>query len=162
MTKKTPAPHTAQEVANWFLAWAEVRSADEDYTAPVLTKVSLNFLLWSAQGHHLADHGTTLFSGDIIAGKDGPIVANVYEETSDMDPLHLQDDFDFGDFSEDENKFLSILWNTYCSWCPTYIQWMMEESRVWNELVSEGDGETTTVSTQRIQAFFSTLTVSAV
>jgi hypothetical protein len=67
MTHEKHAPHTAKEVANWFLAWTE----DEGI---VITEQKMHALLYYAQGHHLANTGEPLFSDEIVAGEAGPYI----------------------------------------------------------------------------------------
>lgn len=63
---ETDKIHTAQEVANWFLAWVD------DTPEEGIDETKLHILLYYAQGHHLAATGRPLFSDEIIATEDGP------------------------------------------------------------------------------------------
>lgn len=71
MSIGTPKIHTAQEVANWFLAWT-----DDDPEA-VIDEQKMHSLLYYAQGHHLATTGFPLFSDEIVAAENGPFIPSL-------------------------------------------------------------------------------------
>lgn len=70
MIAKTPAPNTAQEIAEWFIAWAE-------YNGEVLTVEKLHTLVYFAQGYSLGKTGTPLFDDEIVATKNGPRIPSL-------------------------------------------------------------------------------------
>jgi uncharacterized phage-associated protein len=70
MTDRTPAQNTAQEIADWFIAWAE-------YNGEVLTVQKLHMLVYFAQGHALGKTGEPLFDDEIVATKNGPFIPSL-------------------------------------------------------------------------------------
>lgn len=111
--RKERAPmHTANEIADWFIAWAE------DEHEATLSNLKLQKLLYYAQGHHLGQTGRPLFSEQIQAWSHGPVVPQIYHRfkkygRSEINPdVEISDDFNWDDYS-DVSRELIRTWNTY-------------------------------------------------
>lgn len=103
--------HTANQIADWFLAWADDIEAD-------LSNLKLQKLLYYAQGHYLASTGTPLFEDRVEAWAHGPVVRGIYarfkkygKSVIDADS-EIPDSFDWDDYI-DVNDHLVKIWNTY-------------------------------------------------
>jgi len=118
-------------IAKWFIAWAE----EEDESD--LSNLKLQKLLYYAQGHHLASHGTPLFKDEIQAWSHGPVVPIVYHEYKRFgsDDVVLPDDdpFEFSDIDDDTSVFLSKVWNTYGGYAAWRLRNMTHEERPWKD-----------------------------
>lgn len=72
------AKWSALEIANWFIARAEL---DDAYgVGDLLTHLKLQKLLYYAQGAYLALKGKPLFKENIEAWQHGPVVKKVYDK----------------------------------------------------------------------------------
>ncbi len=127
--------HNAEEIANWFLAWAEVEEEK-------VTKISIQKLLYFSQSHYLSDFRVPLFDEEIQAWDNGPVVKNVWEKYKSEEngkPIFLKDDFDFSHFSDEENDFLIEIWNTYGTLAENHLinKTHKEITWKWNYNVNE-------------------------
>ncbi|PRQ12429.1 hypothetical protein C1Y63_01160 [Corynebacterium sp. 13CS0277] len=111
------APHTARFVAEWFLAWAEERDDD-------LSNLKLNKLLYYAQGLHLATTGSPLFSEDIYAWSQGPVLPEVFHAFAEygrapIDPMReVRAGFNWDHYKDVEPTLLDVdyLYGSYSAW----------------------------------------------
>jgi uncharacterized phage-associated protein len=105
--------HSANEVANWFLAWADVNDAE-------ISNLKMQKLLYYAQAHHLGSSGRRLFEDEVQAWAHGPVVPSTYHRFKKYgngainSAEEIPESFDWDDFTE-ENDFLVAVWNTYGS-----------------------------------------------
>lgn len=103
--------HTAQEIADWFLAWAEDAEAE-------LSNLKLQKLLYYAQGHSLGERGTPLFGDRIEAWAHGPVVPSLYRRfkvygSGPIEPeAFIPESFDWDDYRDVEDHLIRV-WNTY-------------------------------------------------
>lgn len=118
------ARHTAREMANWFLLWADLQEGDD----AGLTNLKLQKLLYYAQGHFLADHDEPLFDDRIYAWAHGPVVKSEYHRLKtygngaiDVDEA-VPDDFNWDDYRDVEDHLIAV-WNTY----GKYAAWALRE-----------------------------------
>jgi uncharacterized phage-associated protein len=132
------ANYSAQEVANWFLAWTD------DDPEILITNLKLQKLLYYAQAHYLANTGEPLFSNDLEAWRLGPVVREVYDfyasiakeekaKTGKHLPLSLQSDFDFAKFTDYDNQFLIQLWESYGHYEPNDLVDLTHSEAPWIE-----------------------------
>ncbi|MFV0458638.1 MAG: Panacea domain-containing protein [Actinomycetales bacterium] len=105
------AAHSAREIANWLLVWAEQNEA-------TMSNLKLQKLLYYAQGHYLGAHGEPLFDEPIEAWAHGPVVRTVYHDLKrygngaiDVD-AEVGDSFDWDDYRDVEQHLMRV-WNTY-------------------------------------------------
>jgi hypothetical protein len=105
MSTDKPKIHTAQEVAEWFLAWNS--PDDEDAEDTGIATYKLMTLVGVAQAFHFVRHGGPLFGTD----KES---CRLF-----LDPLNPQgmnyqaSDFDFSAFTDFENQFLIQVWKHF-------------------------------------------------
>ncbi|MBO9522132.1 MAG: SocA family protein [Nocardioidaceae bacterium] len=116
--------HTARDIANWFLAWADELEGDD----AGLTNLKLQKLLYYAQGHYLARSGTALFADPIEAWAHGPVVKSEYHRLKlygngaiDVDNA-IPEDFDWDTFRDVEDHLIRV-WNSY----GKYAAWALRE-----------------------------------
>lgn len=118
------ARHSARDIANWLLMWAEAQEGDD----AGLTNLKLQKLLYYAQGHFLGERGDALFSDPIEAWAHGPVVKAEYHRLKgygngaiDVDEA-VTDDFNWDDFRDVEQHLIAV-WNTY----GQYAAWALRE-----------------------------------
>lgn len=118
------ATHTARDIANWLLMWAEAQEGDD----AGLTNLKLQKLLYYAQGHLLGKSGEPLFADPIEAWAHGPVVKNEYHRLKvygngaiDVDSA-VPDDFNWDDYRDVEAHLIAV-WNTY----GKYAAWVLRE-----------------------------------
>lgn len=116
--------HTARQLADWFLAWAEDVEGDD----AGLTNLKLQKLLYYAQGHYLGREGAPLFCDPIQAWAHGPVVPDVYHAFKrcgrgaiDAEAV-LGSSFNWDDYSDVHDHLMSV-WNTYGG----YSAWTLRE-----------------------------------
>lgn len=124
----TTHSHAAIDVANWFLAWSQVKNQK-------ITKLTLQKLLYFSQAHHLAEYGSEIFSDNLEAWENGPVVPLVYASIkgNESAEVELEDDFNFDIFSADENQFFIKIWNTYASLHPYRLVNKTHKEFPWKE-----------------------------
>lgn len=122
------APYPALTIAKWLVAWAEAEGEE-------LSNLKLQKLLYYAQGHHLAQMGTPLFTDEIQAWSHGPVVPQVYHQFktfgSSSIELPASDPFDWADVDEVTAEFLSKVWNTYGGFSAGRLRNMTHEEPPW-------------------------------
>ncbi|MER3386496.1 MAG: DUF4065 domain-containing protein [Microcella pacifica] len=122
---------TANEVANWFLAWAESEDAELD-------NLKLQKLLYYAQGHAFAALGQELFNDEIQAWAHGPVVPSIYRrfKSCGASPIPAEQsvpsDFDWDDY-RDVESFLQRVWNTYGKYASWTLRNMTHRESPWLE-----------------------------
>ncbi|MDN6428433.1 MAG: DUF4065 domain-containing protein [Propionibacterium sp.] len=105
--------HRANDIANWFLAWADANDAE-------ISNLKMQKLLYYAQGHSLRESGSLLFQDQIQAWAHGPVVPSLYHRFKAYGKLPIDadaevpDGFDWDDF-QDAQDLLMRVWNTYGS-----------------------------------------------
>lgn len=125
------ANHTASQVAKWFLAHNRMFAADEG--AEYISNLKLQKLLYYAQGSFLAVTGHPLFNDDIVAWQHGPVVASVYHEyrSNGANGIQFDEDFNFDDFTKDENDLLKEVYNTFGQYSAWKLRNMTHEETPW-------------------------------
>lgn len=118
------ARHTARDIANWLLMWADAQEGDD----AGVTNLKLQKLLYYSQGHFLAERGEALFDDPIEAWAHGPVVKSEYHRLKgysngaiDVDDV-VPDDFDWGAYRDVEQHLMAV-WNTY----GQYAAWALRE-----------------------------------
>lgn len=128
--------HTAREIADWLLAWAEHNDA------PV-SNLKMQKLLYYAQGHYLGEKGESLFSDDLQAWAHGPVAPSVYRafKTSGNEPIDpgeaLSDDFDWDDYRDVENHLVRV-WNTYGKFEAWSLRERTHREAPWQDAFRDG------------------------
>jgi uncharacterized phage-associated protein len=121
-------PYSAQTIAKWFIAWAEVEGEE-------LSNLKLQKLLYYAQGHYLGTNHRPLFPDEIQAWSHGPVVPDVYHsyKTSGSASIELPDDdpFTWDEVDSETSEFLSTVWNTYGGFSAGRLRNMTHEEQPW-------------------------------
>lgn len=141
--------HTALQVAEWFLAYN--RNAMNDEGADFISNMKLQKLLYYAQGSFLAVKGSPLFEDDIVAWQHGPVVEAVYHQykCNGANGIHYEKDFDFFEFSEEENELLSEVYATFGQYSAWKLRNMTHEEMPW-----KSTAQNNVISKEKIMQFF--------
>ncbi len=105
-----------------------------------MTNMKLQKLLYYAQGHHLGTSRSPLFNDQIEAWSHGPVVASVYRAYKDAgsNPVVSKNhDFDWDDFTPDQNNFLATIWNSYGGFTAAKLRNMSHAEAPWKENFNE-------------------------
>jgi uncharacterized phage-associated protein len=141
-------------VAKWFTAWAEAE--DEE-----LSNMKLQKLLYYAQGHHLALHGTPLFREDIQAWSHGPVVPVVCRAFKEFGaaPVELPwtDSFSWNDVDEDTAQFLGKVWNTYGGYAAGRLRNMTHDELPWKKNWHGESERDAVIPTDDLRDYFATV-----
>ena len=115
--------HTASQIAKWFLTHNRIMCDEQG--AEYISNAKLQKLLYYAQGCFLAVTGNPLFSDELVAWRNGPVVESVYEEYLPYGKTGIQfdDDFDFGEFSTAENDLLREVYDIF----GQYSAWKLRD-----------------------------------
>ncbi len=127
----------AKDVAEWFINWAV---SDEDSSD--LTNMKLQKVLYYAQGHHLAQYGTSLFPEQIEAWSHGPVVASVYGSYKDFGsaPVVSKDfNFNWDNFTPEQHRYLATIWNSYGGFTAAKLRNMTHDEAPWKENFRENE-----------------------
>lgn len=84
--------------------------AFSSYGSPI-AGLEMHKLAYLAQAHHLVVHGEPLFEYDMVAGPQGPIIAELYElhrEKPYFDPVEVAPQL-----SDDQADSVSQVWEAY-------------------------------------------------
>lgn len=128
--------HSALDVANWFLAWAESQDAE-------LSNLKLQKLLYYAQGHFLAQNGEPLFDDEIQAWAHGPVVPEVYRTfksggSNALDPNQFLDaSFNWDNYRDVEQHLMQV-WNTYGHFAAWALRERTHRETPWVESFQDG------------------------
>ncbi len=128
---------SANDIANWFLAWAEVKDADD------LSNLKLQKLLYYAQGHYLGKHGKPLFTDKLQAWAHGPVASDVYHRlkkygSAEIDAeAEVPEDFNWDDYKDIEEHLLSV-WNTYGHFSAWKLRERTHQESPWIEAFGGG------------------------
>lgn len=145
--------HTARQIADWILAWAEHNDA------PV-SNLKMQKLLYYAQGHHLGDYGGPLFSDELQAWAHGPVVPSVYRafKTSGNEPIDpdetLREDFDWDDYRDVEDHLMKV-WNTYGAFEAWSLRERTHREAPWKDAFRDGV-RNVVISKDELKTFFAT------
>lgn len=125
--------HTALQVAEWFLAYN--RNAMNEEGADYISNLKLQKLLYYAQGSFLAVNDSPLFDDDIVAWQHGPVVEAVYHQykCNGANGIPYEKDFDFSEFTEEENELLSEVYSTFGQYSAWKLRNMTHEETPWQE-----------------------------
>jgi uncharacterized phage-associated protein len=95
-----------------------------------LSNISMQKILYFAQGIHLAEFGSPLFTNKIYAWEYGPVIKEVYHKFKKFGNNHITNESqienllgeDFlnlkSDLSKSEQQFLSEIWNSFKEYAP--------------------------------------------
>lgn len=141
--------HTATQVAKWFLA--HNRIVADDGGAEYISNLKLQKLLYYAQGSFLAVNGRPLFNDEIIAWQHGPVVESVYHEYkgNGSNGIPFDEDFDFSQFSDDENELLQEVYDTFGQYSAWKLRNMTHTEKPWLSTP-----QNTVISQESIMDFF--------
>ena len=125
------ANHTASEVAKWFLAYN--RSVSTEEGGEYISNLKLQKLLYYAQGSFLAVTNSPLFDDPIVAWQHGPVVEAVYHEYKEngSNGIPFTDDFNFDDFTKDENDLLKEVYETFGQYSAWKLRNMTHDETPW-------------------------------
>lgn len=105
--------HTAREIAEWLVAWAD-EEGDEEFTPLKLQK-----MLYYAKGIYMRNtDGVPLFSDTMQAWSHGPVVPDLYQDVkkygrSPIDPDEfVSEDFNWDDYRDVEESLIET-WQRY-------------------------------------------------
>lgn len=141
--------HKASQVAKWFLAYNRIAVADEG--AECISNLKLQKLLYYAQGCFLAIYDSPLFEEPIVAWQHGPVVESVYHQykSNGSNGICFEEDFDFSEFSQEENDLLREVYNTFGQYSAWKLRNMTHNEIPWKEAV-----QNEIISQKSIKEFF--------
>lgn len=125
--------HTASQVAKWFSAHNRI-TADEE-GGEYISNLKLQKLLYYAQGSFLAVTDQPLFNDAIVAWQHGPVVESVYHQykKNGAEGIPFDEDFDFSDFTDDENDLLTQVYNIFGQYSAWKLRNMTHNETPWQE-----------------------------
>lgn len=149
--------NSAKDIANWFIAWAE-------YNGCQLTRLSLQKLLYFAQGYTLAQLGEPLFHDKIEAWKHGPVVREIWyssrvgnDNTDSNYNIPYLDDFDFEIVPEDKTQILADVWETFGKEHAKHLENITHLEYPWVDAYGDGTKEDTTITEDVLEEYYSDL-----
>lgn len=149
--------NSAKDIANWFIAWAE-------YNECQLTRLSLQKLLYFAQGYTLAQLGKPLFYDEIEAWEHGPVVREIWyssrtpNENSDNNyTIPYIDDFDFEIVPEDETQILADVWETFGDKPAKHLENITHLEYPWKDAYGEGVKADNVITKDVLEEYYSEL-----
>lgn len=128
----TSARYTAEEIADWFIAYNNVIMAESD--AEYISNLKLQKLLYYAQGIYSALTDELLFKDDFVAWKHGPVVDIVYHKYKryGSEGIKIEDDEDLFIISdEDTIKILEQVYNVFGQYSAWKLRNMTHEEYPW-------------------------------
>lgn len=143
--------HTASDIADWFLAWAETQDAD-------VSNLKLQKLLYYAQAHHLSETGVPLFGDDLEAWAHGPVVPSIYRKFKRYvnNPINLDkavpDTFSWDDYRDVEKHLLGV-WNTYGQYSAWALRERTHREKPWRETFDQ-DVRGAVIAPDSMRTFF--------
>lgn len=150
------APYKAQQIAEWFIAWAE-------YNDVKITRLKLLKLIYFAQGYSLAILEYPLFDEVIQAWEHGPVVKEVWtsireKDISDKDfEVDYIDDFDFEVFSDEENQLLADVWATFGDKHAKHLEKITHLESPWIDAWEDGKSSDVTIYQDVLEEYYSNL-----
>lgn len=144
--------YRAQDIARWFIAWAENIDAE-------VSNLELQKLLYYTQGHRLGSTGVPAFSDPIQAWAHGPVVAEVYYayEAYGRNPINadvaLGDDFCWDDFIE-ISDLLADVWDRYGSLAAWALRERTHREAPWRDAF-DSDERPGLITSEAIRSYFS-------
>lgn len=151
------AINSAQDIANWFIAWAE-------YNESQLTRLSLQKLLYFAQGYTLAQLGEPLFYDAIEAWEHGPVVREIWyssrtrnDNPEDNYTIPYLDDFDFEIVSENKTQILADVWTTFGDKPAKHLENITHLEYPWKDAYGEGQKEDNRITQDVLEEYYSDL-----
>jgi uncharacterized phage-associated protein len=120
----------AYEVARYL-----VRLAADEEEPDFLTHLRLQKLLYYVQAWSLAQRGTPLFSEQIQAWANGPVVREVYSRFRDIGrrpilPEDMEPDREI-DLDEEDRAFVAAVWESYKGFSAWSLREMTHEEAPW-------------------------------
>jgi len=128
---------TAQQIADWYLAWADALDAELD-------NLKLQKLLYYTQGHALREFGEPIFVDELQAWAHGPVVPSVYRRFKHAGSSSIEVDstlpstFSWDDY-RDVESFLQRVWNSYAKYASWTLREMTHREPPWLEHFSENE-----------------------
>lgn len=122
-----------------------------------ITNLSLNKLLYFAQGHSLAENGKQLFDEPIEAWKYGPVVPSVYRTFKQASRKNIAKpcgNYSSDVFSEEDLDLLLDVFRKYQDYSASALLRMThKEGTPWRQVFQEG--ENNVISQESLKRFFS-------
>lgn len=139
--------YAAETVAEYFLSLVDPEAGD------AITNLTLQKLLYYAQGLHLALFDHPLFPDRIEAWMHGPVVPTVYHryKTFGANPLPVSEDFDPNTLDSETQAFLNEVYEVYGQFSAWKLRNMTHTESPWRD-TPEGQE----ISHARLQEFFKT------
>jgi uncharacterized phage-associated protein len=143
-------PLTAQQTADWFLAWAEHVDAD-------ISNLKLQKLLYYAQGHYLGRFKKPLFSDPIEAWAHGPVIPHIYRSYKQYGkaPINtfkaIPSDFDWDNFTP-ISDYLMDVWNKYGHLAAWTLREKTHTETPWRDAFNRGLNQV--IGQEAMTAFF--------
>lgn len=129
-TKTKKVSHTAEQVANFFLALS-------NETGEVVTNLKLQKLVYYAQAWHLANYGEPLFEEEFEAWVHGPVIPALYHAYKERGSMPIVTELRLKDIeSEVGNKtfgFLMEVAKVYMPYGAFELEMMTHKEDPWIE-----------------------------
>ena len=142
---------SADEIANWFLAWAEDQDAD-------ISNLKMQKLVYYAQAHSLGAGDGALFADRIEAWAHGPVIDSLYQRFkkygSGAIPAEAEvpDSFDWDTYRKVENLLMAV-WETYGSQAAWALRNRTHREAPWIRAF-DAPGHNVEISRKSMQEFF--------
>lgn len=124
--------YTAQQVAEWFLAYNQIRLVEDG--ADCISNLKLQKLLYYAQGSYLGITGNVLFDDPIVAWKHGPVVESIYHRYKRYGYLGIPaDEISLPEFDPETESILESVYDTFGQFSAWKLRDKTHEETPWRE-----------------------------
>lgn len=124
--------YTAQQVAEWFLAYNQIRLVEDG--ADCISNLKLQKLLYYAQGSYLGITGNVLFDDPIVAWKHGPVVESIYHRYKQYGYLGIPaNEISLPEFDPETESILESVYNTFGQFSAWKLRDKTHEETPWRE-----------------------------
>ncbi|MDR0853954.1 MAG: DUF4065 domain-containing protein [Clostridiales Family XIII bacterium] len=131
------AKYSADQIANWFLAYN--RQFEASFDGELLSNMKLQKLLYYAQGSFLALEGYPLFRDKIEAWMHGPVVPSVYHRFSSIGSNGIdisENGVEIPDLSDGETEILERDFEVFGRYSAWELRNMTHDETPWKETAS--------------------------
>lgn len=145
--------YTAEQIADWLLAYAE-------YKNKIITRKSLQKLLYFAQAHNLEKNGNILFSDEIEAWVHGPVVPQIWknniENSSDSKnyEVKLTNEVDFRTYDSISTQLLLNVWATYSHLPAQHLENKTHKELPWIWNWDKENNKGSVISTDLLRGYY--------
>ena len=145
--KREKKKYSAEDIANWFLAYNNYINAVED--ADYISNLKLQKLLYYAQGTYLALEDKPLFNDKILAWQHGPVVEKIYHKYKHYESRGIDEEIIFNTEQIDlkTRRILEDVYDVFGQYSAWKLRNMTHEETPWlntrkndcisNELIKE-------------------------